>query len=439
MTVETYFNPKIAMSYISRNACWSKISHSAPYVDVPFDPKFSKRKAQTHPTNNNNDSSTTHDDYTSRVSQQIRFWANKKNPTTECSEIQKIIEYYNNHSSPGQTSFVLKDIENIDWHKITQTDYMFINKFNSRYQKFKKLDFSYCLTSDLISMSNMFTGLVNLESISFTNCDLSHVRFARGVFINCLKLTRIENLAALKQCMPSTVKHMFKGCSYSNFKPLDDWTLSPLYDANAFPVEMAMMFNQSRATSIILDGWSSNATTVDGFISECPFVQKVVIKNFNFPFLECAYQAFANNPNLEELEIINSHFPNLSDVSRMIENCPKLKILRISGSKFPNIKLFDNILTGTSNISVFEYAGSDLEYVIEQNDSTKTNEVVSHLPASSVLLSQLKRIIEHDELKKLYESQQKMFKSIISQMSDSYNRLTLKHKRNANKRHRFVL
>ena len=236
-------------------------------------------------------------------------------------DTSKIPQWYGS-STVTKISFLDKVVpENIDFWFDNLTNLTTIENMNN-------LD-----TSNVTSMSGMFSGCSSLTSINLTGLDTSNVTSMKSMFSGCSSLTSI-NLTGLDTSNVTSMESMFYGCS-----SLTSIDLTGLDTSNV--TSMGNMFRvcSSLTTINLTELDTSNVTSMNSTFFECSGLTSI---------------------NLGQLDT-----GSVTDMGSMFYGCSGLTNIDVSSFKTSNVINMMNMFRGCSGLLQLDVSDFDITYAKE--------------------------------------------------------------------------
>ena len=202
----------------------------------------------------------------------------------------------------------------------------------------------------------------NIESISFAE-GISLTDSVNELFSGCSSLETISGFDKLKTKGITGIAGMFSGCV--NLKSV---SLSGL--DTSLITDMAHVFSGCAALSAIdVSGFDTkNATTMEGMFSGCTSLKKLTLSGFDTSQTTSMKEMFKNCSSLERLNLVSFNTAKVSDMSEMFSGCASLRSIVASGLwSTGKVSDSDNMFFGCTklaggNATPFDPAKVDKEY-----------------------------------------------------------------------------
>lgn len=215
--------------------------------------------------------------------------------------------------------------------------------------KVESLDFSNVDLSGLTSMAYMFNGCTNLKEIKFGNNKLSNITSLYHTFDGTEGLTTIDlsgfdtsnvtnmgsmfknssveylDLRGFNTSKVTYMKNMFEGCS--NLKNVDLRN----FDTSKVTTMEGMFRECSSLTSLDLSNFNtSKVTTFAGMFHQCINIKTLNLSGFNTSSLKSMANMFNNCSSLITLDLIGWNTSNVESMEWMFYKCSSLSNLNLS-------------------------------------------------------------------------------------------------------------
>ena len=206
--------------------------------------------------------------------------------------------------------------------------------------KVEKLEFNGVVLPQ--DVSNMFSKLVSVKSISLENVDSSKVSNMSKMFANCQKLENVD-LSSFDTKKVNNFSGLFENCSN-----LQNVVLSDLDTTNA--VDMSNMFkNCSKLTDLDLSKYNTeNLKKTNNMFDGCNTLKTLKmfasknVDNIDYMFNDCN--------NLDVLDLSNFETTNIQSVTNFLNNCYGISNLDLS--KFTDLSIDMSTLTNLQKITI---------------------------------------------------------------------------------------
>ena len=150
-------------------------------------------------------------------------------------------------------------------------------------------------TSNMIDMTNMFSGCRSLKTLDMSGLDTSNVERMGGMFGDCVSLTSV-NMKNLNTKKVVSLRHMFYGCESLTTLDLGSFNTSKV-------VSMAGMFDECK-----------NLTNID-------------LSGFNTSKVEEMFTMFRNCKKIKYLDLGSFDMSKVTNSKDMLVGCTALEIL----------------------------------------------------------------------------------------------------------------
>ena len=262
-------------------------------------------------------------------------------------DTSKIPQWYGS-STVTKISFLDKVVpENIDFWFDNLTNLTTIENMNN-------LD-----TSNVTSMSGMFSGCSSLTSINLTGLDTSNVTSMSGMFSGCSSLTSI-NLTGLDTSNVTSMKSMFSGCS-----SLTSINLTGLDTSDVSSME-SMVYGCSSLTSIDLTGLdTSNVTSMGNMFRVCSSLTTINLTELDTSNVTSMNSTFFECSGLTSINLGQLDTGSVTDMGSMFYGCSGLTNIDVSSFKTSNVINMMNMFRGCSGLLQLDVSDFDITYAKE--------------------------------------------------------------------------
>ena len=207
----------------------------------------------------------------------------------------------------------LTEIENLnllDTSQVTTMSYMF-----SYCSRLTSLDVSKFDTSQVTNMGSMFSDCSSLTSLDVSNFDTSKVTDMSGMFSGCSSLTSLD-LSNFDTSKVTDMSWMFIRCS----------NLTSLNVSN---------FDTSQVTSMIY------------MFAGCSSLTSLDVSNFDTSEVTDMHDMFSGCSSLTSLDVSNFDTTQVTSMAFMFENCSKLTSLDFRKATFDKVTSYKNMFYAT--------------------------------------------------------------------------------------------
>ena len=241
------------------------------------------------------------------------------------SEDLDIINLIINVSETGE-----QEIINLDFND--KPNYIYVNGSNVNISDNYKISLEkniYSITLKwnyaIIILDNMFSGLINIIEIDFSNFNTSQVYSMKFIFKDCINLKKITFGNKFDTSLTNTMYLMFENCN-----SLTSLNLSSFNTSNVN--EMGAMFLNCFSLEY-LDISNFNTSKVKNFdrlFSNCKSLKSLDLHSFNTEIVENMNEMFSNCYSLTSLDISSFNTKSVSRMNKMFMNCYLLTSLDLS-------------------------------------------------------------------------------------------------------------
>ena len=204
-------------------------------------------------------------------------------------------------------------------------------------------------TSNLTSMSYMFSACANLTSIDVSGWDTSNVTAMNAMFASCSKLTSLD-LSHFDTSKVTTIGSMFSSCSSLTSLNLSNWNTQNVTSLSG------MFYGCNKLTSLDLSHFdTSKVTTFDTTFYQCSNLGSVDVSSFDTSNVTTFRNMFGYCSKLSRIDI--SSFKTTANTQYMFRDCSSLTTVIINNPNvfnMSNTNMFTNtpIAWGTGYIYV---------------------------------------------------------------------------------------
>ena len=203
-----------------------------------------------------------------------------------------------------------------------------------------------------------FLGFKNLEKIEgLTNLNTSEVTTMSGMFTDCQKLTSLD-LSNFNTENVQNMMEMFSGC-----QKLTSLDLSNFKTENV--QNMRRMFSDCQnLTSLDLSNFKTeNVQNMGGMFSDCQNLTSLNLSNFKTENVQYMNLMFAGCQNLTSLNLSNFKTENVQDMNSMFSGCKNLTSLNLSSFKTENVQNMSEMFFGCASLTSLNLSSFNTENV----------------------------------------------------------------------------
>ena len=188
------------------------------------------------------------------------------------------------------------------------------------------------------STCDWFWSMTNLESITgLAYLNTSEVTTMSSMFSNCKKLTNID-VSHFNTAKVTNMRYMFSSC-----EALTSLDVSNFNTANV--TNMQGMFGSCYAlTSLDLNSFNTaNVIYMSNMFSQCTHLTDINVSSFNTSNVTRMEYMFNACFRLESLDVSNFNTPQVTSMQDMFKDCRVLKILDLSSFNTANVTIMMNM------------------------------------------------------------------------------------------------
>ena len=205
-------------------------------------------------------------------------------------------------------------------------------------------------TSEVTSMSYMFSGCTSLTSLDLSKFNTTNVNYMLSMFYNCSSLTSLD-LSKFNTGKVTTMANMFNNCS-----SLTSLDLSKFNTTNV--TTMANMFEGCQGLTSITFGDNFNTEKVTKMTSMfygCSKLTSLDLSKFNTTNVDYMLSMFYNCSSLTSLDLNNFNTEKVTTMANMFYGCSSLTSLTF-GDKFntSSVTNMNNMFNGCSSLRLLD-------------------------------------------------------------------------------------
>lgn len=259
-------------------------------------------------------------------------------------------EWFEIHTIAQKFKFIGR-MSNMFWSRVDELSY-----FESTFVfgKLTEIDFGNLDTSEVTSMSSMFSSCYSLVSLDLGNFDTSNVILMGGMFANCQNLTSL-NLSSFNTSEVRYMGGMFSYCRSLASLDLDNFDTSKVQ-------EMDGMFEEChKLISLDLSSFdTSNVSRMNNMFYQCSSLTSLDLSNFNTIKVNDMSYMFYGCP-MESLELSKFDTGSVSNMSYMFANCRNLKSLDLSTFNTRNVFDMISMFEGCWNLESLDLSSFSID------------------------------------------------------------------------------
>ncbi len=225
-------------------------------------------------------------------------------------------------------------------------------------------------TSNVTSMTGMFSGCSNLKSLDLSSFDTTNLTSIGNMFSNMTNLTNL-NLSNW-QFNDNIARNFMENSGLNGDLLLSGLTLKNVNTSRV--TNMSGMFqninNNSNITSLDLSSFdTSHVTSIGNIFSGLTGIHSINLNNWNLSSLNGSYnqnKLFGNNPNLQLLNMNNFIFP--TDCSDFFSSLASLESLVLNGSNTSNVTNMSRMFYETSKLHILDLSMWNVSRVTNMTD-----------------------------------------------------------------------
>ena len=195
------------------------------------------------------------------------------------------------------------------------------------------------------SMSQLFLGLQNLESVDLSSLDTSRVTEMYSLFEGCTSLTSLD-IADLDTSAVTNMGSVFRSCESLTSLPIEGWDVSACesfqnmfrkctslasldlsgWDTTSLKHADYVFEGCSALTSLDVSNWSfPHATSMKMFVSGCTSLTDFRYEGWDVSGLLDMWSFFSNDPSLEEVDLSEWDMTNVTNDLNIFYGCSGLR------------------------------------------------------------------------------------------------------------------
>ena len=220
-----------------------------------------------------------------------------------------------------------------------------------------------------------FESLKNIISLKYLNT--SNVKTMSEMFTNCKSLTHID-MISLNTSNVTDMNSMFSGC-----KALKNVSLLPLNTSKVTNMHAMFLWCESLPSLDLSSFNTSNVTDMSYMFNGCKSLEKVNLSSFNTTKVTDMSQMFIDCCKLKTLNVSNFNTANVTTMSQMFCRCESLESLDLSSFNTSNVGIMSNMFASCGMLKRLDVSNFDTQKVrdmygmFNECSSLKTLDVTS--------------------------------------------------------------
>ena len=209
----------------------------------------------------------------------------------------------------------------------------------------ENIDLTYLDTSQVTTMSYMFSGCSSLTNLDLSNFDTSNVTNMYSMFYRCSSLTSLD-VSNFDTSNVKSMDEMFYGCS-----SLTNLDVSNFDTSNV--TSMAEMFyNCNNLASLEVSNFdTSKVTTMYSMFTGCRSLTSLDVSNFDTSNVTNMSTMFSTCNRLTSLDVSNFDTSNVTNMSYMFASCSSLTSLDLSHFDTSKVTSMSSMFSSCSNLT----------------------------------------------------------------------------------------
>ena len=254
----------------------------------------------------------------------------------------------------------LTEIENLnllDTSQVTTMSYMF-----SYCSRLTSLDVSKFDTSQVTNMGSMFSDCSSLTSLDVSNFDTSQVTTMTWMFAECHSLTNLD-LSNFDTSQVTDMSGMFDECQKLTSLDVSNFDTSQV-------TSMSCMFSDcSSLTSLDVSKFdTSQVTNMGSMFSDCSSLTSLDVSNFDTSKVTDMSGMFSGCSSLTSLDLSNFDTSKVTDMSWMFIRCSNLTSLNVSNFDTSQVTSMIYMFAGCSSLTSLDVSNFDTSEVTDMHD-----------------------------------------------------------------------
>ena len=254
----------------------------------------------------------------------------------------------------------LTEIENLnllDTSQVTTMSYMF-----SDCSRLTSLDVSKFDTSQVTNMGSMFSDCSSLTSLDVSNFDTSQVTTMTWMFSECNSLTNLD-VSNFNTSKIKNMGSMFSGCSRLTSLDVSN------FDTSQVTSMSCMFYKCSSLTSLDVSKFdTSQVTNMGSMFSDCSSLTSLDVSNFDTSKVTDMSGMFSGCSSLTSLDLSNFDTSKVTDMSWMFIRCSNLTSLNVSNFDTSQVTSMIYMFAGCSSLTSLDVSNFDTSEVTDMHD-----------------------------------------------------------------------
>ena len=252
-------------------------------------------------------------------------------------------------------------------------------------------------------MSEMFSGLSNLQSVDFSNADTSQCSYMDKAFYGCYALQSVD-LSNLDTSNVVDMSEMFKFCdglTSLDLSKLDTSSVRTMYEMFAYCSALTSLNLNNLNTSNVEDMSglfyacnslpeinlssfnTSNVTDMGGMFCYCYSLKSIDVSHFNTSNVASMGSMFSGCWLLEELDLSNFDTSNVTNMGGMFYDCANLTKINMSNFDTSNVTDMSSMFSGMNCITKLDLTNFNTVKVTTMNSMFRNSYNLKEIDLSS--------------------------------------------------------
>ena len=220
---------------------------------------------------------------------------------------------------------------------ITSFEHFFSSRFDRNVENIESIDFSNFDLSLITSFESSFEGCSFLKSIKFSN-NISSILNLEYMFYQCSSLESID-LSNFDTSLVTNMEYIFYQCS-----SLKSINLSS-FNTSLVKRKTRMFYGCSSLESIDLSNFdTSSVTAMYDLFYRCNSIISINLSSFNTSLINMFGRIFYECSSLESIDLSNFDTSAVTDMYDLFYGCSSLKLIDLSSFNTSLVKSFGRIL-----------------------------------------------------------------------------------------------
>ena len=267
-----------------------------------------------------------------------------------CSDNYNYIILYYNANSTYNDGFINKYRSNISYIINENKIFKGNSKMNVSAGSKIEVAFSSTLNNFEYFFASIFDkNVANIESIDFSNFDLSLVTSFQNAFSQCSSLKTIKFSKNVSSILD--LQYMFYQCSSLELIDLSNFNTSLV-------TKMQDMFRGCNSLkSINISHFNtSSVTLMNEMFYQCNSLESIYLSNFDFSLVTTMHSMFYSCSSLKSINLSNLKCRSLKNMGSMFYGCSSLESINLSNFDSSSLTSMNSMFSECSSLQIIDFS-----------------------------------------------------------------------------------